>query len=261
MQHIEIFGKPALFTNWLIARNTVPPGWYCYDLRGSDRNPGKPVTLEDSVAVNHAGTILSPTALKKSDTAFRRMGGKLNLLGECLTLSEFCEEHNIKLPADQRKYVPRPAFPEEAGLFYAMKPEQDAELGTVGHVRMDFGATGKEFWPTWWPRGGDELNTEEFKVELSEVVNELRATGPLKDLSAMMRYCGDHGGAIEGGWRQNYGYIVDTDNYRYCLRCSPSQGDYHAYLTCFDLRMQRMNISEQSIVPDDDQKQGPQMSL
>ena len=29
-QHIEVFDKPALFTNGRIARDTVPKGWYCY---------------------------------------------------------------------------------------------------------------------------------------------------------------------------------------------------------------------------------------
>ena len=39
-QHIEVFDKPALFTNGRIARDTVPKGWYCYDIRGSDDDPG-----------------------------------------------------------------------------------------------------------------------------------------------------------------------------------------------------------------------------
>ena len=29
--HIELFGKPALFTNFRIDRSTVPENWYCYD--------------------------------------------------------------------------------------------------------------------------------------------------------------------------------------------------------------------------------------
>ena len=43
----------------------------------------------------------------------------------------------------------RPARPEEAGLFYTPHPEEDKRLGTVGHVRMDFGRSGNEFWHTW----------------------------------------------------------------------------------------------------------------
>lgn len=49
----------------------------------------------------------------------------------------------------------RPASIEEAGLFYSQMDEaEDAVLGTVGHIRMDFGASGKEFYHTWWPHNG-----------------------------------------------------------------------------------------------------------
>ena len=68
----------------------------------------------------------------------------------------------------------RPARPEEAGLFYTPHPEEDKRLGAVGHVRMDFGRSGNEFWHTWWPRGPEELNSPAFKAELQEVVDTLR---------------------------------------------------------------------------------------
>ena len=45
-QHIEVFDKPALFTNGRIARDTVPKGWYCYDIRGSDDDPGELCYIE-----------------------------------------------------------------------------------------------------------------------------------------------------------------------------------------------------------------------
>ena len=40
----------------------------------------------------------------------------------------------------------RPARPDETGLFYAQYPSEDERLGTIGHVRMDFGRSGNEFW-------------------------------------------------------------------------------------------------------------------
>ena len=125
----------------------------------------------------------------------------------------------------------RPARPEEAGLFYAQHPEEDKRRGTVGHVRMDFGRSGNEFWHTWWPRGPEELNSPAFKLELQEVVDTLRES-VLKNRFAMERFCYEHGGKISGGWTQNYGYIVETEHYRYCLRCNPSPGDYNGYLLC-----------------------------
>lgn len=139
------------------------------------------------------------------------------------------------------KHEIRSASAEEAGLFYAMSPEEDAELGCIGHVRIDFGRGGDRFYHTWHPRGAEELNTQEFKDELTKVVDELRES-VLKDYAAMTGYCRDHGGEINGGWVQNYGYIVETENYRYCLRCNPVPGDYQAYLTCFDKRVQEMDL-------------------
>lgn len=63
-QHVELLGKYALFTNGRIDRSTVPEGWYCYDFRGSDDDPGELRYIEESVAVNHAGSILMPEKLE-----------------------------------------------------------------------------------------------------------------------------------------------------------------------------------------------------
>ena len=134
----------------------------------------------------------------------------------------------------------RPAFPEEAGLFYALTPEKDEAMGTVGHIRIDFGYSGKEFWHSWHPRGPEVLNSPEFQEELTRLVNELRENGPLKDFNSISSYCSSHGGVIKGGWVQNYGYIAETEHYRYCLRCNPVKGDYQCYLTAFDLRAQQL---------------------
>ena len=92
---------------------------------------------------------------------------------------------------DATQFHIRPARPEEAGLFYTPHPEEDKRLGTVGHVRMDFGRSGNEFWHTWWPRGPEELNSPAFKAELQEVVDTLRES-VLKNRFAMERFCYEH---------------------------------------------------------------------
>ena len=141
----------------------------------------------------------------------------------------------------------RPASIEEAGLFYSeLDKAQDEALGTVGHIRMDFGSGGKEFWHTWWPHNEDRFNTPEFKAELQEFVDALRANGPLKNLSEMSSYCYQNGGTITADGH-NYGYIADTEHYRYCLRCNPTPGEYQGYLYCYDKRQQRM-ASEEKVV-------------
>lgn len=248
MQHAELFGKPVLFTNWLIQRDTIPQGWHCYDLRGTRKAPNARITLVDQEAGYHAGTVLSPTLLKREGITSRRINGTFYLLGEEMTLEQFCEEHDLPCPQDNREFVLRPASPNEAGLFYSeLEPEKDEALGTIGHVRMDFGHGGREFWHSWWPHNGDRFNTPEFKEVLQRLVDNLRQTGLLKNLGAMDAYCWQHGGAITED-RRSYGYIAETENYRFCLRCTPLPGEYQGYLYCYDLRQQELYQQEHPMV-------------
>ena len=75
MQHAELFGKPVLFTNWLILRDLVPKGWHCYDLQGTQNNPNGHAALVDRENIFHTGTILSPQPLKREGTVSRRVNG------------------------------------------------------------------------------------------------------------------------------------------------------------------------------------------
>ena len=246
-EYVEVFDKPALFTNGQISRFTVPEGWHCYDLRGRDDDPGAPGTIERRVSVNHAGTILTPTEIPfEEGKTFVEADEALDFVGGDMTLEEFCSDQGLEYPRETRKYVPRPASPSEAGLFYAQQPEQDALLGSVGHLRMDFGR-GDAFWRKWFNHGSGELNTPEFKAEFDEVVNGLRQT-VLKDRATMRSFCADFGGELGESWGVGqYGYVVETEHYRYCLRCKPQEGDYDGYLWCFDKRVQEMNMGQKEI--------------
>ena len=246
MQHAALLGKPVLFTNWLIQRDIIPDGWYCYDLRGTHKSPSTRTTLVDHAAVYHAGTVLSPIPLKHEGTASRRVNGTFYLLGEEMTLEQFCEEHDLAYPQDNREFVLRPASLDEVGLFYS-EEKLDEALGTVGHLRMDFGHGEKEFWHTWWPHNEDRFNTPEFKEVLQRFVDDLRQTGLLKNLGAMDAYCWQHGGSITED-RRSYGYIAETENYRFCLRCTPFPGEYQGYLYCYDLCQQEMYRQEHPVV-------------
>ena len=133
-------------------------------------------------------------------------------------------------PAAEYSVALKPASQEEAGLFYSDE-KQDEVLGTVGHLRIDFGSGGKSFWSTWWPHNADQLNTPEFKRELQHTVDTLRRDGPLQSLTAMSSYCWKHGGEISKN-DHVYGYIAETEHYRFCLRCTPRPGEYQGYLYC-----------------------------
>ena len=60
----------------------------------------------------------------------------------------------------------------------------------------------------------------------------------------MEHFCYEHGRKVNVGWTQNYGYIVETDPYRYLLRYNPPPGDHNAYLSCFNPDVQLQNIAQ-----------------
>ncbi|NLE27359.1 MAG: DUF4316 domain-containing protein, partial [Clostridiaceae bacterium] len=75
----EIFDVPGLFSNGRIDPATIPEGMYVYDLRGSDDDPGQPITVENHVTVNHAGSVITAKPLDLGED------GRLNLTEEeCL---------------------------------------------------------------------------------------------------------------------------------------------------------------------------------
>ena len=123
----ELFGKPVLYTEKQIQRESVPEGWHCYDLSGTDRNPDKPATLADKTVWGRTGTVLSPVPLKRETTVTRQIRDSFHLHEELLDLAGFCEKNRMPCPQDPRKFILRPASHQEAGLFYSqMEPEEDA---------------------------------------------------------------------------------------------------------------------------------------
>lgn len=88
---VELFGVPALYTNKRVDKTTLPNDLHCYDLRGSDYDPGRPVTVEPFVFVNYVSSVILKQQLDLGSAGYKRIRGKLNFLGEELTLAEFCE--------------------------------------------------------------------------------------------------------------------------------------------------------------------------
>lgn len=241
-QSAELFGKPVLYTEKQVQRELVPEGWNCYDLTGTDREPDKPATLEDRMPWLRVGTVLSPVPLKRRNASTRQIKNSFSLHDELLDLAGFCEKNHLPCPQDPRKFILRPASHEEAGQFYSLTDlEKDEAAGTIGHVRMDFG--GGRLHHGWWPHNDDRFNTPEFKAVLQEFVDELRSRGPLQSDAAMRRWCyGYPEGEIE---RERFGFVAETEDYRFCLRCTTQSGDY-CYLYCYDLNQQKLAMEEQT---------------
>jgi len=97
LQEIEIFDKPGLFSNGRLRDEDVPEGLYRYDLRGSDYDPGQPVTVEKTVVVNHAASVLMAEELDLGAEGRLELGEEgLNFTGAELTVREFMEEQQQK---------------------------------------------------------------------------------------------------------------------------------------------------------------------
>ena len=121
-QEIELFDKPGLFSNGRIARDTLPEGVYCYDLRGSDYDPGDPIYVEDRVGVNHAGSVILAEPLDLSKEGYLRLTEEegLNFVGGFSTLAQFLQEqrkdrHTEEVEAESISYAVCKYFGIETG--------------------------------------------------------------------------------------------------------------------------------------------------
>lgn len=93
-QEVEIFDVPALFSDWRISLDDLPEGLYRYDLRGSDDDPGMPVTVEQNVTVNHAGAIITakPLDLGEDGCLTLTEDEGLNFIGGEISMQRFFNE-------------------------------------------------------------------------------------------------------------------------------------------------------------------------
>ena len=121
-QEIELFDKLGLFANGRIARDNLPEGVYCYDLRGSDYDPGDPVCVEERVVVNHAGSVLltEPLELTEDGRLMLTEEKGLNFTGGFYTLSQFLQKqrkdrHTEEVEAESISYAVCKYFGIETG--------------------------------------------------------------------------------------------------------------------------------------------------
>ena len=121
-QEIELFDKPGLFSNGRIVRDNLPEGVYCYDLRGSDYDPGEPVCVEERVVVNHAGSVLltEPLELAEDGRLMLTEEEGLNFVGGFSTLAQFLQEqkkdrHTEEVEAESISYAVCKYFGIETG--------------------------------------------------------------------------------------------------------------------------------------------------
>lgn len=130
---IELFGKPGLYSDGRLADSEVPEGLYRYDLRGSDFDPGQPVTVEKKVVVNHAASVLMAEKIDLGKDGWLHLGEEgLNFLGDTLTVREFMDEQEQKKNAEKNPMPQKEEMAsesvEQAVLVETEKRQNDSDI-------------------------------------------------------------------------------------------------------------------------------------
>lgn len=162
-QVIELFEEPALYSNGCVDREKLPKGLYAYDLRGSDDDPGLPVTIQEHVVVNHAATVVTATPIDLTDAGYLPLGEDgLNFLGGEQTLKGFLHEQ----------------FPEKAKISRNTEEVQAESISYVvcAYFGIETGENSFGYIATW--SKGKEL--PELKASL-ETINRT-ASGLITDI-------------------------------------------------------------------------------
>ena len=146
-----------------------------------------------------------------------------------------------------------------AGLesLYCYKQSQQimAQTGCIGHLRLDCGPDGKDFYSSWDDHSS-HLNTPEFKAFFDAAVNALRSDAQyrriLRSRSDMASCC--YSQPDSQITDREYGFRADSDSYTLMLRLNPHRGEY-SYLYCYrrdwlELHMAKAQRGIRFITPD-----------
>ncbi|MCQ1530081.1 hypothetical protein [Lutispora saccharofermentans] len=141
----------------------------------------------------------------------------------------------------------RPIIDDEAKLLYSDSNTKSQDAW-IGRLRGDFGRNGGEFWHTWFSHV-EELQTQQFNDILQEVVDLLRKDGLLKNIAAMRAYCLQHPESkINEDNCPSYGFIAETAEYQFYIRCFPYPGDYHFNIYAYSRSHQQLSMEQKCMI-------------
>jgi|GEM_PF-633631 hypothetical protein len=126
-EHIELYGSPAMFTNARVDRPTVPEGLFCYDIRGSDDDPGALCMIENHVCVNHAGTVIGTVDYLLGKDGYKVIGEGINFLGDEITLDEFCGRYGVEIGEPKKGVLDALRENKEKAAKQPVKPKTNSE--------------------------------------------------------------------------------------------------------------------------------------
>lgn len=225
-------GIPAMFTSLRVKKEDIPEGMYRYELR---EEGGEVCQLSTHILVDHFGTLLTSQPIQLPMLSCVDCCGKdlTFLMDGCNSIQEFLTKYPPVPDNTIRWFKP---CPEDNALFYSQSDEADTASGCIGHLRGDFFHSAA-LQTTWFPHHWDmALNDLGFRRDLERVMFWLMSDfSPLKSMESVKMFCRrqDEFGLPEQD-RGACGVRIETPHYRYMLRCLPQEGDYNAYLYCYN---------------------------
>lgn len=120
-------------------------------------------------------------------------------------------------------------------FFYS---DSSAEPYCVGHLRIDFGKEGDEYWSKFFEHTQTTaLLTDDIRREINHHVHNLYNCGMLCHLQGMRSFCHARPEAIIGtafdGYTNEYGFVTQDEHLTFYTLCRPLQGDYQAYIRIY----------------------------
>ena len=91
---IELFGKPALFTNARLTKADIPADLYLSHVRGDDETTGWFATIEPEVLVNHFGSVVTKEPIDFGKKGFIEFtdDNEPNFTDRSITFAEFMDD-------------------------------------------------------------------------------------------------------------------------------------------------------------------------
>ena len=128
--------------------------------------------------------------------------------------------------------------------YYTTSCDIKSRTGFIGHLRCDFGKSGKEFWTTMFPsQWYKKKYPEKFSETLDYVVNSLRGIEKgfdkknqiLKDRTSMQKFIDRRANEeyLLPNSTEKYGARVDCENFTFIINFYPQPGDYNSYVYCY----------------------------
>ena len=130
----------------------------------------------------------------------------------------------------------RGASREEQGFSYTQEDAILAASGAIGHLRVDMGQDGGEFYADWTDHAASGL-PDGFNAYLDTLISALRTNPafdkPLANRDSLSRYCYGHRSGKIPDEDNSYAFRVDGGGYSTILRLTSGRGEYNVYAYCY----------------------------